>query len=77
MDRSQAPRLPRPGKVRITDACTGCRYCMTEFECPALLYDEEGKRTHVDAVLCTGCGVCLHVCPLDAIREAAPEGKDP
>ncbi len=77
MDRSQAPRLPMPGKVRITDACNGCRYCVTEFECPALVYDEEGKRTHVDAILCTGCGVCLHVCPLDAIREAMPEGKDP
>jgi indolepyruvate ferredoxin oxidoreductase alpha subunit len=77
MDRSQADRLPRPRKVTITDDCDGCRYCTTEFECPALLYDEERERVSIDGILCTGCGVCLHVCPLDAIREAPPEGKSP
>jgi len=77
MDRSQADRLPHPRKVTITDACDGCRYCTTQFECPALLYDEEGERVSIDGILCTGCGVCLHVCPLDAIREAPPEGTSP
>ncbi len=76
MDRGRAGRLPLPGKVRVTEDCNGCRYCTTEFECPALVFDEEGKRVRVDEVLCTGCGVCLHVCPLDAIRETPPEGKE-
>ncbi len=75
MDLSRAARLPAPRKVFITDACNGCRYCTTQFECPALLYDEEGKRVSVDGLLCNGCGVCLHVCPLDAIREEPPDGK--
>src|SRR5512146_656926 len=77
MDRSQADRLPAPVNVFIDETCNGCRYCTTRFECPALVYDEEGKRVSIDGLLCTGCGVCLHVCPLGAIREAPPEGKAP
>jgi indolepyruvate ferredoxin oxidoreductase alpha subunit len=77
MDRSQADRLPAPVNVFIDETCNGCRYCTTRFECPALLYDEEGKRVAIDGLLCTGCGVCLHVCPLGAIREGPPQGKTP
>jgi indolepyruvate ferredoxin oxidoreductase alpha subunit len=77
MDRSRAGRRRKPAKVVVTDACSGCRYCTTEFECPALLYDEEGKRVSIDGILCTGCGVCLHVCPLDAIRAEPAEGEIP
>jgi indolepyruvate ferredoxin oxidoreductase alpha subunit len=38
------------------------------------VYDEEGKRVDIDMLLCTGCGICLHVCPIGAIREEPPEG---
>jgi indolepyruvate ferredoxin oxidoreductase alpha subunit len=75
MDRSQAGRLPAPVKVTITDDCTGCRHCVTRFECPALLYDEAGKRVVIDGILCTGCGVCLRVCPLGAIRAGDGQGS--
>jgi indolepyruvate ferredoxin oxidoreductase alpha subunit len=75
MDRSQASRLPAPVKVAITDDCTGCRHCVTRFECPALLYDEAGKRVVIDGILCTGCGVCLRVCPLGAIRAGDGQGS--
>jgi indolepyruvate ferredoxin oxidoreductase alpha subunit len=74
MDRRQAERLSPRKKITITEACDGCRYCTTRFECPALVYDEEGKRVDVDMLLCTGCGVCVHVCPTGAIREEPPEG---
>ena len=74
MDRRLAERLSPPKKISITEACDGCRYCTTQFECPALVYDEEGKRVDIDMLLCTGCGVCLHVCPVGAIREEPPEG---
>jgi indolepyruvate ferredoxin oxidoreductase alpha subunit len=74
MDRRLAERLSPRKKVSITEACDGCRYCTTQFECPALVYDEEGKRVDIDMLLCTGCGVCLHVCPVGAIREEPPEG---
>ncbi|MBI5420111.1 MAG: 4Fe-4S binding protein [Deltaproteobacteria bacterium] len=74
MDRAQAKRLPPRKHVYITEECNGCRYCTSQFECPALVYDEEGKRVEVDGLLCTGCGVCLHVCPIQAIKEQLPEG---
>ncbi len=60
-----APGLP----VRITEACNGCRHCTTRFDCPALVFDEEEKRVRIDLLVCTGCGVCLQVCPLGAIAE--------
>jgi indolepyruvate ferredoxin oxidoreductase alpha subunit len=76
MDRRLAERLSPRKKISITEACDGCRYCTTQFECPALVYDEEGKRVDIDMMMCTGCGVCLHVCPVGAIREEAPgEGE--
>jgi indolepyruvate ferredoxin oxidoreductase alpha subunit len=75
MDRSQAGRLPEPVEVVVTGDCTGCRHCVTQFECPALVYEEEGKRVRIDALLCTGCGVCIDVCPLGAIRAAGGKGE--
>lgn len=75
MDRSQASRLPAPRKIAISDDCTGCRHCLTHFECPALLYDEAGDRVVIDSLLCTGCGVCVHVCPIGAIREEHGKGE--
>ncbi|HVN22513.1 MAG TPA: thiamine pyrophosphate-dependent enzyme [Syntrophorhabdales bacterium] len=49
------------------EECTGCRWCIDEFECPALLFDEEEGRASISEALCTGCGVCVHVCPSNAI----------
>jgi indolepyruvate ferredoxin oxidoreductase alpha subunit len=57
--------------VEITEDCDGCGYCINHFECPALLYHEEQEEKYVsfDPILCTGCGVCLNVCPKDSIVE--------
>ncbi len=56
--------------VFVTEDCTGCGHCIEDFECPALLFDEETERVRVDRDLCIGCGVCLKVCPAGAIVEA-------
>jgi indolepyruvate ferredoxin oxidoreductase, alpha subunit len=53
--------------VGVTDACEGCEYCIRHFECPAILFDNDKKRADIDPVLCSGCGVCMHVCPKKAI----------
>ncbi len=53
-------------KMTIED-CTGCRWCIDEFECPAILFNEEESRASISEALCTGCGVCVHVCPSHAI----------
>ena len=74
MDRRQASRIKSGRKVRVNEECDGCRHCTEQFECPALVYDDGGQRVFVDTLMCTGCGVCLHVCPRGAIVEEDPEG---
>ncbi|MDP3285553.1 MAG: indolepyruvate ferredoxin oxidoreductase subunit alpha [Desulfobacterales bacterium] len=53
--------------VEITNACEGCEYCIKHFECPAIIFDNDKKRADIDPLLCSGCGVCVHVCPKKAI----------
>lgn len=56
--------------VEITEDCDGCGYCIKHFECPALVFHDEGddnKYTTVDPMLCAACGVCVEVCPKGAI----------
>jgi indolepyruvate ferredoxin oxidoreductase alpha subunit len=52
---------------RVTEDCDGCGYCVQHFECPAIVMAEDESRVIIDPVLCTGCGVCRHVCPKKAI----------
>jgi indolepyruvate ferredoxin oxidoreductase alpha subunit len=52
----------------VTDDCDGCGYCVQHFECPAIVMAADESHVTIDAVLCTGCGVCPHVCPKQAIR---------
>lgn len=54
-------------KVRITDDCNGCQYCVDYFECPALFMNEAENRVEIDRQLCVDCGVCIKVCPREAI----------
>ena len=52
----------------VSTECTGCQYCIINFECPALHYEPGKKKVVIDNALCTGCAVCLHVCPVSAIK---------
>jgi indolepyruvate ferredoxin oxidoreductase alpha subunit len=54
--------------VVTTEICTGCQICTKQFECPALVYDESTKKVSVDVMTCSGCAVCLEVCPSRAVR---------
>ena len=70
------PCVEAPTKVRdtpfrvIADACTACQACMT-IGCPSIVWSEEtyeGRRKVViDEVTCTGCTLCLQLCPPLAI----------
>ena len=62
--------IPHKKKVIVTEDCAECNFCIDHFECPALYHDEELGRTNIDTSLCSGCGVCLEVCPKGAIIEA-------
>jgi indolepyruvate ferredoxin oxidoreductase alpha subunit len=55
--------------VEVTDICDGCGYCLKHFECPALVVNHETQRVMVDPLACSGCGVCIQVCPKKAIRK--------
>jgi len=61
--------IPKPIKVTVTEDCEECNLCLDRFECPALYKDEELERVAVNQALCTGCGVCLQICPKGAIVE--------
>ncbi|MCP4117452.1 MAG: 4Fe-4S dicluster domain-containing protein [Desulfobacteraceae bacterium] len=54
-------------KVEVSEDCDGCGYCVSHFECPALVLDSDNERVDIDASLCSGCGVCVHVCPKGSI----------
>jgi indolepyruvate ferredoxin oxidoreductase, alpha subunit len=62
--------VPEKKKVVITDECAECNFCIERFECPAIYHDRELGRTNINNQLCTGCGVCLSICPKGAIVEA-------
>ncbi|VBB43017.1 Indolepyruvate oxidoreductase subunit IorA [uncultured Desulfatiglans sp.] len=61
--------IPVRRTVTVTDDCVECRLCLERFECPALYHDEALGKTAVNQALCTGCGVCIQVCPKGAIKE--------
>ena len=64
--RDQA--LTETFEVTITDECDDCGLCHLRFECPAMKQNPEKGKTEIDPVLCSGCGVCLTICPKDAVQ---------
>lgn len=53
------------GKMQVSDACIQCKKCIREIGCPALI-TVDGKVC-IDKGLCTGCGLCSQICPVNAI----------
>ncbi len=72
LDRRQTTITRRPPPVIQEEDCDGCGYCLKHFECPALMPRPEADTVMIDAHLCTGCGVCRFVCPLNAIGAEVP-----
>ncbi len=70
IDLARQGETADPVEVTVTDDCDGCGYCLQHFECPALVPVDGAERTAVDPSICTGCGVCLGVCPKGAIQTA-------
>jgi len=71
-----AVREMRPNRPPVyevdQDACIGCKQCLNEYGCPALMWDEDKGKASIDNTLCMGCDSCAQVCPVGAIsrREA-------
>lgn len=49
----------------IHDTCIQCKTCIREIGCPGIIL-QDGKVT-IDQTLCTGCGLCAQICPVNAI----------
>ncbi len=67
--RSPCVVLARPKATSSVDAekCVGCRLCVRELGCPALVPDAATGRVRIDAAQCTGCTLCEQACPTHAI----------
>jgi len=61
--------IPEKIEVRVNDECDDCGFCHQRFECPAMIRDTEKEKSEVNPVLCAQCGVCLTICPKDAIER--------
>ncbi len=59
--------ITKPSECMQVDRekCIGCKKCIREIGCPALIISE-GNVT-IDESLCTGCGLCSQICPVHAI----------
>jgi indolepyruvate ferredoxin oxidoreductase alpha subunit len=51
---------------KITEKCTDCMACVKLLGCPALIV-EDGK-VEINEALCVACGLCVSVCPYNAIE---------
>ncbi len=47
--------------------CNRCRICTSTFGCPAFSINEESGEIQIMQDLCSGCGVCVQICPESAI----------
>ena len=57
----KSPKTP----VCVQD-CKNCGLCM-KLGCPAISKSEKGIQ--IDRMQCTGCGVCVSVCPFKALKK--------
>ena len=52
------------GKCEVSDKCKKCKQCM-KLGCPAISLVD--GNVIIDKNQCNGCGLCINVCPFDAI----------
>ncbi len=72
--KSPCVAITKPsGKACIGDNCIQCKKCINEIGCPALIIRD--NRVAIDEALCTGCGLCAHICPVGAITLPANDDK--
>jgi indolepyruvate ferredoxin oxidoreductase alpha subunit len=58
------------------EKCTKCDICTRDFACPAIIKKINDKNEiiySIDIDTCTGCGVCMQICPEGAIHSIKKE----
>lgn len=58
-------------EICLGDACGCDRLCTRIFLCPGLRWNKETDKPEIDPLICTGCGVCVDICPQRAITREA------
>ena len=70
--KSPCVAITKPqGKMKSGESCIGCKKCIREIGCPAIVV-KDGQVT-IEEGLCTGCGLCSQICPVHAIGGACHE----
>ena len=54
------------GKCKIGENCKQCKLCL-KLGCPAITLKE--NKVVIDYTQCNGCGLCVNVCPFQAIAK--------
>ena len=54
------------GHCKITEDCKKCKMCL-KLGCPAISFD--GENIKIDTTQCNGCGLCVNLCPFNAIKK--------
>ena len=57
-------------RAKITDKCTNCMACIKLLGCPAIFLDD---KVTIDENICTGCGLCISICPYKAVEGSCAE----
>ena len=68
--RQKALYRVRVDQERCIGQACGCnRRCTRIFKCPGLAWDPVTGKAQIDEAICTGCGVCVDICPQAAISK--------
>lgn len=54
------------GYCKVSDNCKKCKMCL-KLGCPAISWKNDS--IHIDTTQCNGCGLCINLCPFDAIKK--------
>ena len=71
LDKERSSKFLPSIKAKVNeDKCVACDVCISQFNCPAFSYNENGK-VQVNEFLCIGCRACLDgLCPTNAFERA-------
>lgn len=62
-------------KYNLFQSCQKCNHCIDNFGCPAMV--KVNGKVQIDMSRCNLCGLCIDVCPNNAIRWSTEKDEEP